>query len=57
MLFFSLTTEDEDVIHVDVHYALSMSSLKMSFIIVWKVAGLFVKLKNMTKVQRDLSFS
>src|SRR5882724_6361111 len=27
----------------------SMSSLKMSFIIVWKVVGLLVKLKNITK--------
>src|SRR5882724_10820282 len=27
----------------------SMSSLKMSFIIIWKVVGLFIKLKNITK--------
>src|SRR5882724_8455862 len=49
MLFFSLTAENRDVIHVDGHYPSSMSSLKMSFIIVWKVAGLFVKPKNITK--------
>ena len=34
MLFFSLTTKSKDVINVDGHYPLSMSSLKMSFIII-----------------------
>jgi len=48
MLFFSLTAEDEDVIHVDGDSSL-MISLKWSFIIVWKVVGLFVEPKNITR--------
>jgi len=40
-----LATEDEDVIHVDSQTPSSMSSLKMSFIIVWKVAGLLLSQK------------
>src|SRR5882724_9933850 len=34
----------------------SMSSLKMSFIIVWNVAGLFVRLKNMTRGSKRPQF-
>ena len=49
MLFLSLTTKYEDVIHVDGHYPLIKSSLKMLFIIIWKVVGLFIKPKNITR--------
>src|SRR5882724_5316398 len=35
---------------------LSMSPLKMSFIIIWKVARLWVKLKNMTRGSNKLLF-
>jgi len=43
MLFLSLTAKNEDVVHVDGHYPSLMSSLKMLFIIVWKVVGLFIR--------------
>ena len=49
MLFFSLTTENEDVIHIDGHYPSLMSSLKMSFIIVWKMVRLFVNPWNISR--------
>jgi len=42
MLFFSLTAKNKDVIHVDGHYPFINELLKMSFIIVWKVVGLFI---------------
>jgi len=44
-----LDAKDEDVIHVDSHNPSLMSSLKMSFIIIWKLPDLLVRLKNMTK--------
>jgi len=39
MLFFSLTAEDKDVIHVYGHYPFINELLKMSFIIVWRWWG------------------
>jgi len=44
-----LATENEDVIHVMTTTPSSMSSLKMLFIIIWNVAGLLVRPKNMTR--------
>jgi len=41
--------EDEDVIQVDADYTLGDQILDISFIMVWKVAGLLVRPKNMTK--------
>ena len=49
MLFISLAAENKHVIHVDGHYPFVNELLKMSFIIVWKVVGLIIKLKNITK--------
>ena len=48
-MFFKGLSEDKDVIHEHTTTPSSMSSLKMLFIIVWKVAGLFVRPKNMTR--------
>jgi len=56
MLFLSLTAKDEDVIHVDGHYPLIDEFLKRSFIIVCNVAGLFVKLKNITRGSKRPQF-
>src|SRR5882724_7005478 len=56
MLFFSLTAKNKDVIHVDGHYPFINELLKMSFIIVWKVVGLFIKLKNITKGSKRPQF-
>jgi len=41
--------EDEDVVQIDHYHAFWMRSLKMLSIIIWKVAGLFVRLGNMTR--------
>src|SRR6267154_496535 len=48
MLFHRLC-KDEDVIQVDTDHTSVMRSWKMSFIMVWKVAGLLVRPKNITR--------
>jgi len=41
-----------NIVHVDCHVAFIDEVFKMSLIIVWKVAGLLVRPKNMTRAQR-----
>ena len=49
MLILGLAAKDEDAIHVNNHDLSSMSSWKISFIIIWNVARLLVRPKNMTR--------
>jgi len=43
-------TKDEDVVHIDGHYSSCDEFFENVVIIVWNVAGLFVRPKNMTEV-------
>jgi len=55
--FFSLTAKNKDVMHVDGHYPFINELFEDVIHHYLEVVGLFVKPKNLTKVQRDLSSS
>ena len=56
MLLFDLAAENEDVIHVNGHDSFVNELLENVVIIIWKVAGLFVSPKNMTRGSKRPQF-
>ena len=48
-MVFNCASVYQDIVHIDHHVPFIDEVLEMSFIMVWKVAGLLVRLKNMTR--------
>ena len=56
LMVFNRAGVYQDIIPIDATYPSSMRSLKMSFIMVWKEAGLLVGPKNMTRGSKRPQF-